>query len=299
MANDPFFDKTILLLHADSSYADSSTPSKMPSVAGGLDTVPYTADYKFGGGCVRFNGAGNLVIPTSTDFDLGVNDWTIEFWAKANSSANGGLLHRGYYNSTNTTWTGLAFSIRKLSGSAVRFFFYGTTSANEQYIDVANCLPIGAWTHVAMVRQANTGKVYVNGVLAGTLAGLNTPAASTQSLRIGLWDYNPNSEYFDGWMDDIRITKGVARYTADFTPPTVAFGDGAAVISGTVRDSAGALCSRRVNVHSRATGRLIGAMDSDAITGAFSIGATEDCYAVVLDPTGTYNALVLDRLTPG
>ena len=281
-----------------SSAVDSSPVNRRMNVQGSTAN-PYTTEYKFGGGCFRFDGASYLAAFTATDLDLGGGDWTIEFWAKANSLANGGLLHRGYYDSATTNWTGLAFSIRKLSGATVRFYFYGVSAATEQYIDVANCLPVGSWVHVAMVRRANTGYIYVDGVLSGTRASLSTPAASTQSLRIGLWDYSAANEYFDGFMDDIRITKGIARYTTDFTPPAAAFGDGQTVISGTVRDIDGVLCQRRVNVHSRATGRLLGTADSDPVTGVFSIGAAEDCYAVVLDSTGAYNALVLDRLTPG
>jgi hypothetical protein len=280
-----------------SSALDSSPVSRRLNVQGSTAN-PYTAEYKFGGGCFRFDGASYLAAFTATDLDLGASDWTIEFWAKANSTANGGLLHRGYYDSATTNWTGLAFSIRKLSGATVRFYFYGVSAATEQYIDVANCLPVGSWVHVAMVRRANTGYIYVNGVLSGTLASLNTPAASTQSLRIGLCDYSAASEYFDGFMDDIRITKGIARYTTDFTPPALAFPDGQAMISGTVRDASGALCSRTVNAHSRATGRLLGTAVSDPVTGVYSIGAAETCYVVVLDSTGDYDALILDRINP-
>jgi len=70
------------------------------------------------------------------------------------------------------------------------------------------------------------------------------------------------------------------------------------LISGTVRDASGALCSRTVNAHSRATGMLLGTAISDPVTGVYSIGAAETCYVVVLDSTGDYDALILDRINP-
>jgi hypothetical protein len=97
-----------------------------------------------------------------------------------------------------------------------------------------------------MVKSGTTGTVYVDGTLSGTITSLNTPAASSQTLRIGVWDYSAASEYFNGYIDEIRITNGYARYTSNFTPSTTQF-----------LDSAGDANSSVV-VNSTATGFAIG-----------------------------------------
>ena len=86
--------------------------------------------------------------------------------------------------------------------------------------------------------------------------------------------------------------------SATVMSPTQAHPEGLASVSGTVTDATGALCSRVVHAHSRATGRLLGTAISDPVTGVYSIGAPEQCYVVVLDSTGDYDALILDRLDP-
>lgn len=74
-----------------------------------------------------------------------------------------------------------------------------------------------------MVRSGTNGAVYVDGVSSGTISGLNTPSASSEALRIGRWDFSAANEDFNGYIEELRITKDVARYTANFTPSTAAF----------------------------------------------------------------------------
>jgi len=217
---------TKLLLHCDGAndstvFTDSSPDGRSVTAFGNAKVT--TTDPKFGTGAALFDGAGDyLQLASSTDFDLGTV-YTIEFWIKPNSlSSNFGVLHRGFYTTSGNTWSGLAFSIRWI-GSACRFYFYGTTSANEQYIDVASAFSTSAYRHCAMVRDGANGRVYIDGTLAGSISGLNTPAASTETLRIGMWDYSEAAEFLNGRLDEIRIKKGEALYSSDFTPPTAAF----------------------------------------------------------------------------
>lgn len=199
-------------------FVDSSYRPK--SITANGNAKISTAQSKYGGASAVFDGNGDvLTIPSSAEFDLG-NTYTIEFWIRPNSVAsNFGVLHRGWYNTSNNTWTELAFSIRWL-GSACRFYFFATVNTNEKYIDVPNAFAANEWRHCAMVREGTTCRVYINGTLAGTLTGVtDVPGISSSELKIGVWDYSSGNEWLNGYLDDIRITKGVARYNGNFAPP--------------------------------------------------------------------------------
>jgi hypothetical protein len=79
------------------------------------------------------------------------------------------------------------------------------------------------WNHVAIVRNGSTWTVSINGTSVGTATYSGTVNIPIGPLEIG-WAGTTDS-YFTGYIDDLRITKGIARYTANFTPPTAAFED--------------------------------------------------------------------------
>ena len=82
----------------------------------------------------------------------------------------------------------------------------------------------GTWTHVAWVRSSGTLVIYVNGVSGGSVA--NSTNISDTGLTIGTpndWRDTSASYHYNGYIDDLRVTKGYARYTTTFTPPTSAF----------------------------------------------------------------------------
>jgi hypothetical protein len=228
---DPQYGSVSLLLHGNGTNGSTTITDNSPSpktVTAVGNAQISTAQSKFGGASIAFDGNGDvLTTPSSTAFDLG-NTYTIEFWMRANSFAsNAGLVHRGFFqNSGGLPWDGLAFSIRSLS-SEMRFYFYAVTLATEQVINVplSGNFIVNTWHHVAMTRSGTTGYVLVDGVLKNTISALNTPAPSTKELKVGAWDYSSGTEYFNGYIDDLRITKGVARYTANFTPPAAPFPD--------------------------------------------------------------------------
>jgi hypothetical protein len=79
-------------------------------------------------------------------------------------------------------------------------------------------LSTNQWYHIAVTRQSGTVKLWVNGVLDGSVADARNYSASG-SLEVGI---SHVGNYFTGYIDDLRITKGVARYTSTFTPPAQA-----------------------------------------------------------------------------
>jgi hypothetical protein len=99
----------------------------------------------------------------------------------------------------------------------VKFYYFNGAATG---FSTATTLGTGQWYHLAFVNNAGSLAIYINGVSSATSAISGTPQSSTTlPLTIGA----TNSVYFNGYIDDLRITKGYARYTANFTPPTAAF----------------------------------------------------------------------------
>ena len=140
--------------------------------------------------------------------------------------------------------------------------------------------------------------------MAPTLA--TTEVYTAQKFRIGATVGTP-ANFYKGHVDDLRVTKGIARYTANFTPPAAAFPDVSTRLAGTTRDASGALAQKLVRAYRQDTGLMVAQVVSDAGTGAFSLDVNGDYvyYLTEHDSTSltmagseTYNAAILDNLTP-
>jgi hypothetical protein len=106
------------------------------------------------------------------------------------------------------------------SGSALN----GAIVANINNTNVGSTtavLTTGTWYHIALVRSSGTVNLYVN----GTSVGSATITSAINGPYIVVGGYYSSSFLFNGYLDDVRITKGFARYTSSFTPPTAAFAD--------------------------------------------------------------------------
>jgi len=172
-----------------------------------------TAQSKFGGASGLFDGSGDyLDAAASTDFGVEAGDWTVEAWVRPTDAAGDECLFDNRIG--GATGCGIYTS---LSGSANRFGF----TNNSAVIASGGNLTAGVWAFIAVARASGTVRGFINGVLAWSVTDSRT-YSGTPAIRIGA---SSAGQYFAGHVDEIRITKGVARYTADFTPPTEPFLD--------------------------------------------------------------------------
>lgn len=182
---------------------------------------------KFGGYSAYFDGAGDyLQLANSTDFRFGSGDFTIEFqfYPLTTSGGSSGVssLVSLWGNASNQSWV----IYRVNSGFQFSFSTTGTNQTNAISVS-SGVFSINNWYHVAVTRSGSNIRAFINGTQLGTTynAGSSSFFASTNVLDIGyntVASYGPENCY----IDDLRITKGYARYTADFTAPTAAFPDG-------------------------------------------------------------------------
>jgi hypothetical protein len=215
---------TKLLLHcngvdASTTFTDNS-PSAHTMTANGNAQID-TAQYKLGTASGLFDGAGDYVsTPDSADWNFGTGDFTVDFWIRRNGSQADftGIINAA--DSSNVGWT-LHFGYAA-GGNANKLRLI-TRGGVVDLVDT-DVLPDTSWNHVAIIRYGNNLKLYVNGVEKATYncTGV-TYNSSSRGLNIGRLYTNSDTKYFNGWLDEIRVSKGIARWTADFTPPTIEY----------------------------------------------------------------------------
>jgi len=172
-----------------------------------------TSVSKFGGGSMAFDGTGDYLVSSNTpNITLGSGNWTMECWIY--STDTGGvktITAKGFATNGGFLWW--------VQSGELRIRLYDTSGGQ---VNIASAVVINAntWYHVAAVRNANTVTLYVNGT---SVASDTFTSALTSASNFEIAAYNGGTGNFQGYIDDLRITKGYARYTSNFTPPTAAF----------------------------------------------------------------------------
>jgi len=220
---------TKLCLHCDGTngatvFTDASTASPKGTGTANGNVHVDTSQSKFGGASAVFDGSGDFIsFADHADYDLGSGDWTIDFWFRFNSHASGYQTWIGQANIGASSNMGWSCEFNDYVGSPL--FTYGTTGTN--LLNFTAGIASASWTdatwyHLAFVRTGNIGRIFRNGVQVGSDYNFTgtTIFNSSALLRIGTRD---SGNDFNGWLDEIRVSKGIARWTANFTPPTAPY----------------------------------------------------------------------------
>jgi hypothetical protein len=295
MAGDAFYSSVSLLLHADGAdastvFTDSGPLALTPNSVGGSIAIA-TAQSKFGGSSLNCRRTGELIY-NSAGFAFGTGDFTIEAWLYFNS-ASGSLQYgplqiataAGYSTATNN-------NIAVFSNTGDKWAVIGPAGLKSSTLTITT----GAWHHFAICRASGSVGVYVGGSPILTYTD-NYNYTGTGAVIGG---YYSTAYRFDGYIDDLRVTKGVCRYAGAFTPPNAPHPDQGYVLSGVIRDDTGAPCARTVRAYDRATGALLGSTTSDVSTGAYTLNVGDaEVQRIVLDDSGgtLYNDII-DRVIP-
>jgi hypothetical protein len=197
----PVPNTTLLLNGASSAITDATTKNVIETVG---DVGISTAVSKFGGSSMFFDGSGdNLTIADNPTIELGSANFTIEGWF--------------YWTANSGNWCLFnKSSSYELKSDSNRWVWQ--INANTNAFVTGWTPTLSTWYHIALVRNGATTSLYVDGSLY--TSGSSTNASdNTSVLTIG----SGAGGTFTGYIQDFRITQGVARYTATFTPPTSAF----------------------------------------------------------------------------
>jgi hypothetical protein len=218
-SNDPNYSSVSLLLNGNgtngsTTFTDSSSYNHTVTPAG--DAQISTAQSKFGGASIAFDGNGDRVaVANNNALNFGTGDFTVECWVRSVLPLDSYTLEFAHIcgkgNGVIAGTYALAFYQSKI------LFFSNTSLAKIGTSTLTN----NTWYHFAASRSGSTLKLFVDGVeeYSGTDTTNYTSSASFNAGDRQASD--PHNQYpFHGYIDDLRITKGVARYTSNFTPPT-------------------------------------------------------------------------------
>lgn len=221
-STDPSFVNVVLLAHmngvdASPSFIDSSASAKTITANGNAKLS--TAAAKFGSACGLFDGVGDyLSVPNHADFDFGSGNFTIEGWVRRQALPD---VVFGLVSKRSSTANFAPFNLEMKNTGALTAQV-STTGSSWVTISGSIGMPLNVYPHIALVRDGVTLRLFVDGVPDGTAAVSGALMTNADPLIIGA--ASSAAEFgFDGRLDEFRITKGVARYTSAFTPPSAPF----------------------------------------------------------------------------
>jgi len=217
---DPY---TKLLLHMDDEGLTDSSPAPKAVTKYGNVTRSSTQS-KFGGYSAYFDGSGDyLEMSDSADFAFGGVDFTIDVWACPTYWPGTGwpaiIGQRTSYSNNNSF--SIAFSCTGTS-LLVQYSFNGSTITD---MTGSFTFSLYTWYHIAFIRSATNLILCVNGNVIKTQAISGSLYDSSAPIKVGAFDGGtpwPGS-YFSGYIDELRVSKGIARWTSNFTPPNQAY----------------------------------------------------------------------------
>jgi len=180
-----------------------------------------TGTFKVGTGSLYFNGTTDYLQSNSAITDLyafNTGNFTIEMWFYVTGGVG---TNTNLYDST--TNSGMLAPQIYLIGSPWTLRLYGGSAGS--LLDSGYTITTGIWYHVAVCRSNGSTRIFINGTQQGsTLSDTNNYINGAQRPRIGSWGQG-SGNFFNGYIDELRVTKGYARYTSNFTPSTGPFGN--------------------------------------------------------------------------
>jgi len=223
-----------LLLHCDGSnesqlFIDDSGNSNVVTAQGNAELL--IAQKKFGTASGYFSGTTNdyLTVPnSSTDFDFGSGDFTIDLWARFTELDTPDEYHYPIFCSRWSSPASFIFGYdNKGLFDGVNNWLFFQYNSNQTH-KVSWTAVVDTWYHFAVVRNGANLKLYVNGIQIGSTFNIGTTAIldNTNDLYIGNYQYlsgGDNSARVRGYIDELRISKGIARWTSNFTSPSSAY----------------------------------------------------------------------------
>lgn len=222
MALDDAYSKALLHFNGDdesTTFTDESGKTWTPAGSAQIDT----AQSVFGGASGLFNGSTDYIYTNdSADWFFDTGDFTIDFRVRFASLPSAGDYMFIYHQRADDN-NQVYLALYNDTGTYKWVFSSNLLGAQKAAITRETTISTATWYHIALSRSTNDFMLFQ----AGTMLGVAEVDADEvpdigANLEIGRW--GGDGYYFDGWIDELRISKGIARWTANFTPPTAEYG---------------------------------------------------------------------------
>lgn len=213
--------QSMLVAHGDGADTSTTIVDSSPYVhtltrAGNVQID--TGQSKFGGASIQFDGTGDfLTLDGSADFAFGAGDFAVDFWFRLVAAATDYALYDSRPTSTNGAY--LQIYIDSATSKLI-------ASSNSGGVSVTSSTTMSnnTWRHCAVTRSGTSLRLFIDGTQeGGTQTDSTTYLNGTSRPAIGALGYDTGLFNLNGWIDELRVSKGNARWTANFTPPTAAY----------------------------------------------------------------------------
>lgn len=177
-------------------------------------TMPYGKDSWrgfFRRQTVGTDAGGSIFTPVNSAFDFGTGDFTMEYWFNQTVNSGAGVL-----SISNSTAWGSAWLWLGGTASGVNLRATGRTNGADVTLS-GGTYSLNTWNHAAATRQGSTFRLFLNGTQVGSTTFAGSLKSSCNCYIGSLRDNNTNG-FYGGFAQDVRVVKGTALYTADFTP---------------------------------------------------------------------------------
>lgn len=183
-----------------------------------------TSYKKFGTASALFQSSINSYIhtPDHSDFYLASGNFCIDFWMRIHTIPAAGSSYRIFGQETDIN-NFMRLAIQRDAGDTTTTMGFYLKTAGVYLVEINRdvSLSIDTWYHVAVSRDGDNIYLFLNGsLLTPSVSFTGTFANQAATFTIG---QTGSLRYFNGWIDEFRLSKGVSRWTSDFTPPAVAY----------------------------------------------------------------------------
>jgi len=226
VACDPYFGNVVLLMGYEGANGSTGAPGmtdQSPSAHGNANVVGAaqisTTQKKFGASSLSLNGTNSQInFAYSNDWNLGAGNFTIECWVYPTTISGTQFIVGPWQAAPNLGWTLV------INGPNIEFHLSTTGSDNLAPVINLSSITANSWYFVTVDYDGIKYRMYVNGTTVSTSATTHTIYNPSLAIGIGA-NSSGNGSFLAGYIDELRITKGFARYASDsgYTVPASAF----------------------------------------------------------------------------
>lgn len=209
VTGDPNYPSVSLLMDFDAGFLDSGPAARPITVLNGAPAISTTVK-RNGAAAGDFRRLGSVLAPSGMDF--GTGDLTVECWIYWNT-ASGSQQWGAFQLSTPSGYSATNQNIAVFANTGSTYAFYFGS-----FLSTSAAITTGVWSHLAICRAGTTVRFFVNGVQIHSI----TSSFNFTGAAGVIGGYYNSSYDGDLLLDDFRVTKGVALYTSNFTPPAAA-----------------------------------------------------------------------------